>query len=593
MLSKTKQKKPHHFSKAPVTVASLTKDPNCRFLCRPVMNALPSHIAIVDYNGVILDVNDAWRSFAEENGADSPDSVGIGQNYLEVCRRAVGPFAEEAPIALAGLQALLDGSIDKFNLEYPCHSPAESRWFLLHAVPLPDQPGSAVIFHIDVSERKQMQRRLDIIYQMGQELALVRDEETVIWQVIELATKKLQYEVVWCGLADRESNSLLVDHLFCNGRRHKPGKRFLLNDYWAAGIGAVVNGQALNIVDTRYEAHWKPLCDTSCRSVLCLPMQTDSETIGVLSVGSQMPNSFSEADKQLLQVLADRAAVAIQNARLYETERKQHQQLQQYHLQLVQAEKMAALGRLIASIAHEINNPLQSIQGGLAMSKKALQKEVHVEKLTSYLELVDSEIDRIATMMHRLRDFYRPAHTDLEPTDLHAVLANVLDLAQPQFERQKIILEREFCDCLSLVRSNPDHLKQLFLNLVLNAIDAMSEGGRLSVRTAIDNLSADEQLDGDGQTPAIRVDFTDTGCGISAEELPHLFEPFYTTKDDGSGLGLPISYSLATGYNGRLLVNSQVGQGTTFTVLLPLVEEVVEEEGKKGKDDVKSEDIDS
>jgi two-component system NtrC family sensor kinase len=174
--------------------------------------------------------------------------------------------------------------------------------------------------------------------------------------------------------------------------------------------------------------------------------------------------------------------------------------------------------------------------------------------------------------VRRLRDFYRPTRQERQFTDVRAVLEGVLELIGKQLQHSHIAVEREDLGGLPLIWANADHLKQVFLNLVLNAIDAMStsgdgtRGGTLRVRTALDTCWPPD----DSARPAVRIEFSDTGEGIPPEIMSHLFEPFVTTKSYGSGLGLSISYGIIGAHNGQITVTSQAGEGTTFTIWLPV-----------------------
>jgi signal transduction histidine kinase len=188
--------------------------------------------------------------------------------------------------------------------------------------------------------------------------------------------------------------------------------------------------------------------------------------------------------------------------------------------------------------------------------------------------MAESEIDRIGNIVRRLRDFYRPARQVFQPTEVHVILDSVLTLAGKQLQHNNVTVEREWEDGLPLIQANPDHLKQVFLNLVLNAADAIAArhppdskaGGTLWVRTALDQM---QRQDGKEVLPAVRIEFADTGEGMPPEILNRLFEPFLTTKKDGTGLGLSISFGIIQAHNGRITAASQVGVGTTFTILLP------------------------
>jgi two-component system NtrC family sensor kinase len=235
---------------------------------------------------------------------------------------------------------------------------------------------------------------------------------------------------------------------------------------------------------------------------------------------------------------------------------------------------MGALGRLVASIVHEINNPLQAIQGSLTLAQEELESSARREKLARYLNMAESEIDRVTNIVRRLRDFYRPARQEFQLTEVHAVLESVLALAGKQLQHSNVTVEREWEDSLPLIQANPDHLKQVFLNLVINAVDAIAArcqpdsqtGGTLRVRTTLDWM---QRQDGKGTLPAVRIEFSDTGEGMPPEILNRLFEPFLTTKKDGTGLGLSVSFGIIQAHHGQITVASQVGVGTTFTILLP------------------------
>jgi len=327
-------------------------------------------------------------------------------------------------------------------------------------------------------------------------------------------------------------------------------------------------GRPLIIPDRTAFPGWKHrLASAHLRSWAGAPVVAQGHVMAFFSLDKIEPNFYRPEHAERLALFAGQAALALQNARLFRSEQEQFRRLQESQAQLVQVEKMAALGRLVASIAHEINNPLQAVQGSLELAEEELQGDLRPDKLTRYLRMANSEIERLATMVRRLRDFYRPTHEGLQPTDVNAITQSVLELAGKQLQHSRVTVECEQAGGLPAIQANPDYLKQVFLNLVLNAIDAMGEqGGTLRVRTALDQMAGrDHQL-----LFAVRIEVSDTGEGIPPEILDHIFEPFVTTKKTGTGLGLSISYGLIEAYNGRITVTSQVGAGTTFTILLPV-----------------------
>ncbi|MGD8626556.1 MAG: PAS domain S-box protein [Anaerolineae bacterium] len=233
------------------------------------------------------------------------------------------------------------------------------------------------------------------------------------------------------------------------------------------------------------------------------------------------------------------------------TEKKRTQQA------LIQAERLAVAGRVGASLAHEINNPLQSVIGCLGLAEETLEDGPDVHR---YLQVALEELERAADIVHRLRDLNREARTtESRPTDLNAVLEKVLILVRKQCRDHQITVEWTASDNLPLVRLPPDNIQQVFLNLALNAIEAMPHGGQLSVGTA-----PTARPDG------IEIAFADTGVGIEPQVLAQIFEPFHSTRPDGMGLGLYISHSIVERFGGHIGVDSTPGEGTTFTIWLPI-----------------------
>ncbi len=305
-----------------------------------------------------------------------------------------------------------------------------------------------------------------------------------------------------------------------------------------------------------------------------VPIGGDGGVSGLVVLGRRDADPpFSEEDLHLLRTAANRAGQALQNAQLYESLRALLRERERTQSLMIHTEKMAALGRLAASLAHEVNNPLQAVQGCLALAKEMLD-DIETARdsmgdVTHYLAIAEEEIQRVATIVRRMRDFYRPSEDAMVPTDLHAVLEAVLALAAKQLQHSKITIERAWAERLPLVQANADHLKQVFLNLILNAEDAMSTGGTLRITTSVDPHAGSPAS---GSSPVVRITFSDTGIGMSREAISRLFEPFFTTKEQGSGLGLSIAYSIVKAHHGEIGVTSQEGAGTTFTVYLPVTQ---------------------
>ena len=225
-----------------------------------------------------------------------------------------------------------------------------------------------------------------------------------------------------------------------------------------------------------------------------------------------------------------------------------------------QAERMATTARLAAGVAHELNNPLGGI---LLYSNLLLETTPPDDSRHENMARITTQATRARDIVRGLLDFARESSAEVTALDLNQLVRDTLKLLERQ--TQAILVRCELSTAELRVRGDPGRLQQVLVNIVINALDAMRDGGSLTVRT------------GYSEKPGFcRVAISDTGCGIREEQLPHIFEPFYTTKGVGRGvgLGLAISYGIVRQHGGDIEVQSQVGAGTTFRVMLPAAGEV-------------------
>lgn len=337
--------------------------------------------------------------------------------------------------------------------------------------------------------------------------------------------------------------------------------------------------------DPRFYDGIDAMTDLSTQSILAAPILFQDKLVGVFEVINKFADLFNPHDLELLESLSGSVAIAIENARLYQAEREQFRRLQQSQAQLIQIEKMAAMGRLVGSIAHEINNPIQAIQNCMDLLQEETHGRQRPDKITVYTIIASDELKRIAGIVRHMLEFYEyqetqpgidnPASIDdffhmapdeIQVIDLHELLDSVLQLTQKQLQKQRISVRRAWLEQPLLFRGSPDRLKQVFLNLVLNAIDAMRDPpGELTITALIEPAANEEP-----SQPVISLAFADTGSGIAESVLPRIFEPMFTTKPHGSGFGLFVCYKIIEAHSGQIRVNSQIGIGATFTILLPL-----------------------
>jgi two-component system NtrC family sensor kinase len=295
-------------------------------------------------------------------------------------------------------------------------------------------------------------------------------------------------------------------------------------------------------------------------SVIMVPLMAQADVLGILSTyRSTSAPAYTAEDLRLLQSIADRLALAVTNARLHRDLENSLAQEKAIREQLIQAEKLGALGRMIGAVAHELNNPLQTIRNCLYLTDQELAPD---SRIHTYMEMARSETQRLVSLVAQLRELYRirpPGAPQARRVD--ELLQEVQSLVAPQLESANVQWRQPAELPGLLVPVIQDRLKQVFINLATNAIEAMRPGGGvLQVDVA---PSADRQ--------EVAVSFKDTGAGILPENLSRIFEPFFTTKVQGLGLGLAICYEIVQQHGGHITVDSLPDQGAVFTVWLPLV----------------------
>ena len=294
------------------------------------------------------------------------------------------------------------------------------------------------------------------------------------------------------------------------------------------------------------------------RSVLCVPLVARDRVVGALAMGAEAGRAFTREEHAVLQAFADQAALAMENAQLYASARDSLARLRETQAQLLQAGKMSALGQLVSGVAHELNNPLSVIIG---YGQLMLHREIP-EALRRPVELMVTQGDRMAKIVRNLLYFARQRPPERVPINVHQVIEQTLALRQNQLTLSGITVERHFAEELPTVVGDGQQLQQVFLNLILNAeqaIAAENRGGRIVFRTQV------------LEQRWVRAEVIDDGPGIPPDVLPRIFEPFFTTKEVGigTGLGLSVSYGIVEEHGGRLSAESEPGR-TLFTLDLPV-----------------------
>lgn len=298
-----------------------------------------------------------------------------------------------------------------------------------------------------------------------------------------------------------------------------------------------------------------------------VPLVVKDEGIGLI-IADNLYSERPVEDEQvhLLSVFAHQAAMAIENSRLHTQLKRNVEELEATHrilkesqYRLVQAERLSAVGEVAAQVAHEIRNPLVPI-GGFARAMLR-NKSVHDPEY-AILQIIVDEVSRLERILAEVSDFVQLRKPALVETHLKDLIERVKALFEAQTDPQTVSIETHLSPDVPLLQLDPDQMEQVLFNLFNNAVQAMPRGGTLTVCT-------ERKEDAAGASKSVGISVSDTGEGISPENIPRLFTPFLTTKATGTGLGLPIVAQIVRDHGGGISVESQVGCGTTFYIVLP------------------------
>ena len=323
------------------------------------------------------------------------------------------------------------------------------------------------------------------------------------------------------------------------------------------------------IPDARMDPRVNPVLKEkfNLHSLVVIPLFTKEKALGAIAADHTEPGRrLTQETLDSVMRFAQQAGLAIQNASMYqelknfsrqmeEKIQKTTADLRKTESQLIRSEKLAALGQLAAGIAHEIRNPLTSINILIHSLRERLPSENSQQE---DLKVIEEEIHRMNEIVNQFLRFAKPASPLLEKTDVLSIVEETLQLLRPQIEKQRIVVEKEF-QALPMIQMDPEQMKQAMLNLLLNAIQAMPQGGQLT-------LSGRNSKEGQW----IHLSIEDSGMGISPENIDKLFDPFFSTKEGGIGLGLSITHRIIDQHHGKIEVENAPEKGTIFTVWLPI-----------------------
>lgn len=290
--------------------------------------------------------------------------------------------------------------------------------------------------------------------------------------------------------------------------------------------------------------------------IVDVPLTIGTEAFGILRIYFSEQRIFSDDEVNFLVAIAEQCACALSKARVIE----EHEL--KYHQLVMQTDRLSSLGRMAAGIAHEINNPLAGI---LLYSSNMAKKAPEGSQFKDNLEIIIHETIRCRKIIQELLDFSREREPKKEPVNINRTIEKSLAILENEFRLKHLVLDKQLAETLPLTMVDENQLEQVFVNLLINSIEALHNGGCIGVTSGI-------RLDDD----MVMVEISDNGPGIKKNEMDKIFEPFFSTKSNGTGLGLSVSYGIIHQHHGRILVENGLNGGACFRVELPFLEQQTE-----------------
>lgn len=411
-------------------------------------------------------------------------------------------------------------------------------------------------------------RSLGLIHEVVGQVIGLNDKQAVATISAELVAQYFKYEVAVVLLTDEKGEFSIqgIGGTYAERVQSSLHSEEFIRPDGVTGYVARV-GESVLINDTTQHTLYKPIKGWEAHSELCVAIKDGDQVLGIIDLESREQNAFSHNDLIAMEALAGILSSVITSATQYQKLQEANRQLRltekelkarieaqrAAEAKLLQAEKMATAGRLSASIAHELNNPLQAVQNCLHLAGR---EDLPQEKRDEYFNLARTELERLMVTSRRMLDFYRPNTSSLETVNLLDLLQYTLTLLSKQLTESNVNVLVDIPNEIPPVNAVGSQIQQVFINLILNAADAMTDGGEIKISMY-------------NQPNGVELIFQDNGPGIPVEKQKDIFEPFFSTKDGGTGLGLTISYNIITAHGGVLELLTERSPGACFRIYLP------------------------
>ncbi len=439
----------------------------------------------------------------------------------------------------------------------------------------------------DVTERKEAEaalsherdrlhtqlERLKLLDQITRAVGNRQDLHSIFRVVIRRLEDHLPVDFACACVYDTAANALVVASVgVCSeglARSMSMTEKTML-DIDQNGLARYLRGQLIYDPDASRAPFPLPqrLAAGGLRSVVCAPLQVESQVFGVLVAARLQPKGFSSADCEFLKQLSEHVALAAHQARLYDVLQQAFDDLRQTQQTAMQQERLRALGQMASGIAHDINNAIAPVS---LYTESLLETEELSSRARGYLQTIQRSIEDVALTVARMREFYSPREPQLTfaAVEINVLVQQVIDLSRPRWsdfpqKRGAVIqLATELAPDAPTFQGVESEIREALVNLIFNAVDAMPDGGTLTLRTKVaTNESA---------LSCLAVEVCDTGLGMDEETRRRCLEPFFTTKGErGSGLGLAMVYGIVQRHSGDIEINSAPGQGTVMRLLFPI-----------------------
>jgi len=414
---------------------------------------------------------------------------------------------------------------------------------------------------------EQHYRELSLLFEIQQEVSSTLEYEKVLALIVDRTRRLMHGSECTIRLVEDHGNQKVIRVASTTSKSVIGPEVMLLEE--SLIDRQVFGGELIAIEDVRTDPRFTAQEEAEKAgivSMLCAPLTARRAVLGSIRLYTKERRDFNLSDRKMFLAVAGMAATAIDNARLYtEVDDKNkelvaaNKALRITQKQLVQKEKLAALGEMAATVAHEIRNPLTSVRG-FAQRIARKYKDAGDGRLVEYTEIIIEEVDRLNKFIKDVLDFARRAKPDFRPVNLNHVLSDIINLMRDELSAQSIVVVPDLDMHVSNIMADETLLKQVFLNIMQNARQAMGKGGMLLIRTQ-------------NYEKEVRVRFADDGHGIPRELLQKVWTPFYTTKVTGTGLGLSLVMRIVDDHHGRLFIRSRVNQGTVIDIRFPVLDD--------------------